>query len=104
MATPALRTLGFPRRLRLGMLLLGMLLLGTAWADEPEPAESPAVDGKPALIEAATDLEGHKGLVRSLDFDPSGERLVTGGADRSLRIWDGSTGKQLASVILPRGG
>jgi serine/threonine protein kinase len=33
-------------------------------------------------------LEGHEGAVTCLTFSPDGRRLLTGGADRSVRLWD----------------
>ena len=35
------------------------------------------------------------GLVSSLDFDPDGSRVVMGGLDGVVRVWDLSTGKQV---------
>ena len=36
---------------------------------------------------------GHEGVVMSVDFDPSGTRLVSGGADTEVLIWDLGTGE-----------
>src|SRR5690606_41162894 len=32
-------------------------------------------------------LEGHESTVWSIDFDPSGENLVSASADQTLKIW-----------------
>ncbi|MBT9313849.1 hypothetical protein IXB50_00215 [Leptothoe spongobia TAU-MAC 1115] len=33
-------------------------------------------------------LEGHRGSVRSVAFSPQGDRIVSGSADNTLRLWD----------------
>ncbi len=33
-------------------------------------------------------LKGHQGIVNSARFSPSGERAVTGSADRTIRVWN----------------
>jgi WD40 repeat protein len=48
--------------------------------------------------EAASAAADHQGSVQALAFAPSGKTLVSAGADRTVRVWEVSTGKQLASV------
>lgn len=43
-------------------------------------------------------FEGHNGTVWCVDVDYRSERLLTGSADMSFKIWDISNGKQLASI------
>ncbi|MCA9117567.1 MAG: hypothetical protein KDA79_21000, partial [Planctomycetaceae bacterium] len=50
----------------------------------------------PATRMAAATLSGHAGAVTSLAFNANGTRLVSGGADKTVRIWDAAAGKQLA--------
>jgi WD40 repeat protein len=38
-------------------------------------------------------LEGHTGWVRSVAFSSNGTRIVSGSGDKSVRVWDVSTGK-----------
>jgi len=38
-------------------------------------------------------MTGHQGTVMSLAFSPDGKRIVTGSVDRTVRLWDFSSGK-----------
>ena len=49
------------------------------------------------------DLVGHNGIVTCSKFSPDGNRVVTGGTDATVRIWDVETGNQL-QVIKGLGG
>ena len=40
-------------------------------------------------------LEGHTNGVRSVAFSPDGKQIVSGSYDKSVRVWDVSTGKEL---------
>jgi WD40 repeat protein/TPR repeat protein len=40
-------------------------------------------------------ITGHTGAVRFAAFSPDGTRIVTASADKSARIWDAATGRQL---------
>jgi chromosome transmission fidelity protein 4 len=44
--------------------------------------------------EDTKNLEGHSGGVKSVAFDPKGVYLASTGCDRSLRIWDVSSGQE----------
>ncbi|XP_038212703.1 ribosome biogenesis protein BOP1 homolog [Zerene cesonia] len=49
-------------------------------------------------------LRGHAGLVRAVDFDPSGQYVLSGGDDGTLRVWETSTGRCLRTLQLGGGG
>jgi WD40 repeat protein len=38
------------------------------------------------------ELKGNKGIVYTLDFSPDGKQLLTGSADKTLRLWDVENG------------
>jgi hypothetical protein len=41
------------------------------------------------------DLQGHKGAVNTVGVSPDGKRLLSGGADGTIRFWDAATGREL---------
>lgn len=50
-------------------------------------------------ISQVVKLEGHIGMVRSVDFDGSSTQLVSGGYDSEIRLWDIEYGKQTQSLF-----
>jgi WD40 repeat protein/serine/threonine protein kinase len=42
-------------------------------------------------------LRGHKGSVRSVTFSARGKHIASGSADHTIRIWDASSGAQVAT-------
>ena len=46
---------------------------------------------EPAVIT----LRGHEGWVTTVAFSPDGSWIVSGGEDKTIRIWDSHTGKQI---------
>jgi WD40 repeat protein len=43
-------------------------------------------------------LTGHTGWVYSVAFSPNGDRIVSGSYDRSVRVWDTATHRQIAEL------
>lgn len=53
--------------------------------------------GSPAQEKVPTTLLGHTSWVWSVAFSPDGKTLASGSADRTIKLWDTATGKELAS-------
>jgi WD40 repeat protein len=62
----------------------------------------PLTTGEVKIWDLATgqvlDLHGHTDLVFGLDSSPDGQRLATGGWDRTVKLWDTSTGQEVFTL------
>ncbi|MEV4316732.1 serine/threonine-protein kinase [Actinocrispum sp. NPDC049592] len=76
---------------------------------ETEPSDTGAATdpGKPAEITDHIQLTGHEHRVTSVSFSPDGKLLASGDDDLSekpmARLWDTSSGKQIATLTGPPG-
>ena len=52
----------------------------------------------PPGVKLLRTLEGHKGVVLSVAFDPSGETLASGSIDGTVNLWEPQSGKLLRTV------
>ncbi len=52
----------------------------------------------PALAAEPVVITGHTDAITGVAFAPDGKTVATVSADKTLRVWDAKTGKQLASV------
>ena len=44
---------------------------------------------------ALQQLKGHDGIVKSVAFSPDGSKIVSGSYDKTIRVWDASTGVEI---------
>jgi WD40 repeat protein len=54
----------------------------------------PAVKAIPPLLE----LKGHTDWINQVVYSPDGKRLATASRDRTVRVWDASTGKEILAL------
>ncbi|XP_045500058.1 ribosome biogenesis protein BOP1 homolog [Colias croceus] len=69
-------------------------------AEELVPKLPSPRDLQPFPTGEVLQLRGHSGLVRAVDFDPSGQYVLSGGDDGTLRVWETSTGRCLRTLQL----
>lgn len=52
----------------------------------------------PPGVKLFRSLEGHQHVVNGVAFDPQGERLASGSADHTVKVWDAQSGKLLRTL------
>lgn len=70
-------------------LILGVLLGGLLAQAADGPALPPGVQ---------TQFKGHKDQVFGIAFSPDGKVVVTGSLDRTIKLWDAGTGKEIKTL------
>src|SRR5262245_4874938 len=66
------------------------------------PAPSPGQAGAD-IVNAAVVLKGHTETIYAIGFTPDGKYVVTGSFDKSLKMWDAATGKEVKTFSGPQG-
>jgi len=49
-------------------------------------------------INTVSDFSGHTDNIKSLAFSPDGKIIVSGSADKSIKLWDVATGKEIRTM------
>src|SRR5437870_2382406 len=76
------------------LLLGGLLWLGH---DRTQAQDAPPVPG------VVITLKGHTEMIYGVAFSPDGKYVITGSFDRSLKLWDAATGKEIKTFAGPTG-
>ena len=73
------------------------------------PSAGPSVEAPPGASDLydrpvlAVDPGMHTAPIRSLAVDPVGQFTITGGSDRTVRVWSAADGKLLRTISIPVG-
>jgi WD40 repeat protein len=45
---------------------------------------------------------GHSGPVLSVAYSPDGKHVVSGSSDKTVKVWDSQTGKEVSTLLCHR--
>src|SRR5437763_3156508 len=62
-----------------------------------------AADEPPLPASVVATLKGHTEIVYAVAFSPDGKQVLTGSFDKTLKLWDTATGKEIKTLSGPKG-
>jgi WD40 repeat protein len=66
--------------------------------DPSTPTPAPQSPSKALTLPTGRTLKGHTGSVLAVTYSPDGHLLASASADKTIKLWDTVTGKQLRSI------
>lgn len=103
-----IRVWDFKKDMFLSALQVHSIVTAGAWSPDGNTIAFANYDGSCYLwnvgtAEASFVMKGHRGPIISLIFNEDGSRLITGGADSTIRIWDMQSGEHLITLKAAEG-
>src|SRR5262249_47188956 len=72
-----------------------LFLAGVSWICADEPEKLPPI--------VAQVLKGHAETVYAVAYTPDGKQVITASFDKTLKLWDAATGKEIKTFAGPQG-
>jgi len=61
-------------------------------------------EGQPTPLPVPTNiLKGHTETIYSLAYSPDGKQIITGSFDKTIKVWDANSGKEIRTLTGPQG-
>lgn len=104
LASEMLRGLAMSRRAAVVLMVLGGLgVAGAAYRLLPAHADAPASkaaapEAGPRKATLSASLTGHAGNIYAVTYSPDGRTMASGSGDRTVKLWNTGSGRELASL------
>jgi eukaryotic-like serine/threonine-protein kinase len=66
--------------------------------DKDKKKEEPKIEKIYPKVEPILEFKGHTDWVNRVCYSPDGKALITSGRDKTIRIWDPASGKEIAKI------